>query len=62
MADMAAKFKECTKPHSLMHSLTGLGLGLLLVGLFAALGGQTGVVLGIILIVIGVLGDFAVNK
>ena len=62
MADMAAKFKECTKPHYLMHSLTGLGIGLFLVGLFAALGGQTGVVLCIILIVIGILGDFSVNK
>lgn len=62
MADMAAKMKECTKPHPLMHSVAGLGLGLLLVGLFPALGLQTGVVLGIILLVVGVLGDYSVNK
>jgi len=26
-------FKECTKPHPLLHSVAGIGLGLLLVGL-----------------------------
>lgn len=62
MADMAAKFKECTKPHSLAHLVTGLGVGLFLAGLVAGLTGQTGVVLGIIVIVVGFLWDFAVNK
>ena len=62
MADMAVKFKECTKPHALAHSTTGLGLGLLVVGLVPALGGQTGVVLGIIVIIVGILWDMAVNK
>ena len=62
MADMAAKWKECTKPHALAHSVTGLGLGLLLAGLITGLTGQTGVVLGIIAIVVGVLWDYSVNK
>lgn len=54
--------KECTKPHPLLHSLSGVGLGLLLVGLFASLGGQTGVVLGVILIAAGMVGEFVFLK
>ena len=53
--------KECMKPHPMLHSLTGLGLGLLLVGLIASLGGQTGVVLGIILIVASVAGHYMIK-
>lgn len=34
---MNAKMKECFAPHVLMHSLFGLGLGLLLAAVFADL-------------------------
>jgi len=51
------------KPHALMHSLTGLGIGLLLAGLLpTVLAGNNGIILGIIVVVAGVLGDFMVNK
>lgn len=61
MANMSAMMKECTKPHPLMHSLAGIGLGILLVGLVPALSGN-GVVLGLILVVAGIVGDMMVNK
>jgi len=59
---MEAKFKECMKPHALMHSLTGIGFGLLLAGFINGLTGQTGVIIGIILIAAGIIGDYSVNK
>lgn len=34
---MNAKMQSCFKPHAMMHSLFGLGLGLLLAILFPAL-------------------------
>lgn len=42
---------DCMKPHPTLHLVKGIGVGLLLAGLFTGLGGQTGVVLGIVLIV-----------
>ena len=35
---MDAKMRECFKPHSMMHSLFGLGLGIILVSLVPSLG------------------------
>jgi len=35
---MNAKMKSCFTPHAMMHSLFGLGLGILLVSLFPTLG------------------------
>ncbi|MBI2327950.1 hypothetical protein HYU92_06560 [Candidatus Curtissbacteria bacterium] len=53
--------KECLKPHPLLHSLSGVGLGLLLAGLVPSLA-ASGVLLGIILIVAGVGGEFMMKK
>lgn len=53
--------KECLKPHALVHSLTGIGIGLLLAGWIPALSGSA-VTWGIILVVIGVAAEFVVNK
>jgi len=58
---MDAKFKACMTPHALTHILTGIGVGLLLVGLFSGLVAQA-LTLGIIVVVAGVVIDFAVNK
>lgn len=58
---MDKKFKECMKPHALMHSLTGFGVGLIVAGAVPAIGAQ-GVMLGLIALVVGIVGDFAVNK
>ena len=58
---MDAKMKACMTPHALTHILTGVGLGLILVGLFSSLA-TMGLLLGIIVVVAGVAIDFAVNK
>lgn len=59
---MDKKFKECMKPHYLAHSITGLGIGLILVGLISSLTGQTALVLGVVALAAGIIYDFSVNK
>jgi len=61
MATMQEKMKACTSPHGTMHLVTGAGIGLLLAGLFSGLA-AVGVTLGIIVLIIGFVGDFLVNK
>lgn len=51
---MNAKMKSCFAPHVLMHSLFGLGLGILLVALIPPLGMAW---LGVVLIVVAVALD-----
>jgi len=58
---MEKMMKECTKPHALAHTFSGVGLGLVIAGLWPSLGGQTGVWLGIALVVVSVVVDFSVN-
>ena len=58
---MDAKMKACMTPHALTHVLTGIGIGLLLVGLFSSLAVQA-VTLGIIVVIAGIVIDFTVNK
>ncbi len=50
------------KPHALAHSVSGLGVGLILVGLISALTGQTALVLGVIALIGGIIWDMSVNK
>lgn len=61
MINLDKKMKECMKPHSLMHSLSGFGVGLVVVGLYPALLGSA-VMLGLVLLVVGIVGDLMVNK
>ncbi len=49
------------KPHALMHSLAGLGVGLILVSLIPALVANA-MMLGLVVLVVAVVGDFMVNK
>jgi len=60
-ASMDAKMKACMTPHALTHILTGIGIGLVLVGLFQGLAAQA-LALGVIVAVAGIIIDFAVNK
>ena len=53
--------KECTKPHPLLHTLGGVGLGILLVGLVPTLGASA-VMLGIILLVGSIVGEFLIKR
>jgi len=58
---MDKKFKECVKPHYIAHSISGLGVGLILVALLA-ITGKTALLIGIIALVVGIIYDFSVNK
>lgn len=58
---MDKKFKECMKPHALMHSLAGLGFGLILVNFIPTLV-DNALMLGVVVLVVAVVGDFMVNK
>ena len=60
-ASMDAKMKACMTPHALTHILTGIGIGLVLVGLFQGLAAQA-LALGVIVAVAGIIIDFAVHK
>ncbi len=57
---MDKMMKECMKPHALMHTLTGVGLGVLLVGLVPTLGANA-VMFGGLLVVAGIVGDMMVQ-
>lgn len=52
--------KECTKPHSLAHSVSGAGLALLVLYFLPNLTPYL-LVLGLVLLVGGALWDFASN-
>lgn len=51
--------KECLKPHSLVHSLVGIGLGILLVNWFNYLYGGSGVAIGGVILIGGLLGELS---
>ena len=53
--------KECWKPHPLAHTVFGIGLGVLLVGLFPALGAQA-LVVGIIVAIAALAYDYFMVK
>lgn len=56
MVSMDKMMKECMKPHALMHSLSGFGVALIVVGLWPDLSANA-LTYGIILLVVGILGD-----
>lgn len=49
------------KPHALAHSLSGLGVGFILIALMPSLVSMA-FVIGIIALVGGIIWDFSVNK
>lgn len=51
--------QECMKSHPMMHTLTGLGLGLVLANLLPGL--AEGLMWGLLLVAVGVVGEFMVN-
>ncbi len=52
---MDKKMKECFTPHAMMHSLVGLGLGILAVNFFPAL---NSVMIGLVVVVVGIVLDY----
>ena len=55
---MDKQFKECMKPHAMVHTLFGIGLGLVLANWLTSLTGQTGLVIGLFVILIGFMFEF----
>ncbi len=55
------KISECLKPHILVHTVTGIGLGLLAAGLFPSIYAWAAT-LGVVLIVLALAGEFFWNK
>lgn len=53
--------KACTQPHALLHTLTGVGLGLVLVALVPSLV-TNALMLGVVVVVVGIVGDMMVKK
>ncbi len=58
---MKFDLKACTQPHALLHSLTGIGLGLILVALMPSLTANA-LMLGVVAVVVGVVGEMMVKK
>ncbi len=58
--NMNAMFKECMKPHSLVHSLTGVSVAFLLLYLVPGLTDYL-LVLGLVLFVSAFILEFFVN-
>ncbi len=57
---MNAMFKECMKPHALVHSVTGAGIALLVLYFVPSLLSYL-LVLGVVLFVGGFILEFFVN-
>lgn len=53
---MNMDLKRCFTTHALLHNLFGIGLGLILVFLIPALGGN--LVLGVVVVVVALVADF----
>jgi len=58
--NMNAMFKECAKPHSLVHSVTGAGVALLVLYFVPSLLSNL-LVLGVALLVVAFVLEFFVN-
>lgn len=58
---MEKMLKECTKPHQLLHLVSGVGLGMLILALVPDLA-LNAFTIGITLLVVGVAGEFVVLK
>lgn len=53
--------QECLSPHPVMHTLTGLGLGLVAANMVPTLSTGSGISFGLVLIAGGLLGEFLVS-
>ena len=58
--NMNAMFKECTKPHALVHSVTGAGVAFLVLYFVPSLTANL-LVLGVVLFVLAFILEFFVN-
>ncbi len=58
---MKMDMKGCFTSHALLHSLAGLGVGLILVSLMPSLVANA-LMLGVVAIVVAIVGDMMVKK
>lgn len=58
---MEKMMKECMKPHALLHTVTGVGFGMLLTN-WLGLTVDAVMMWGVVLIVVGVAGEFMTKK
>ncbi len=52
--------KECFKPHMVLHSITGFGIGYIVIGLVPSLA-QSALVIGVVIVVAAVITEFAMK-
>ena len=55
---MDKQMKECMKPHSLVHTLLGIGIGVVLANWLINLSGQSGLVIGLFLVLVAFMFEF----
>lgn len=58
---MDKMMKKCMEPHALLHTLTGIGLGMVILALMPSLMANA-LMYGVGVVVVGVVGEFMVNK
>lgn len=58
---MKMDMKACFTPHALLHSLAGLGVGLILVALMPSLAANA-LMLGVVVVVVAIVADMMVKK
>jgi len=49
---MDKQMKECMKPHSWVHTLFGIGIGVVLANWLVNLSGQSGLVIGLFIVLV----------
>ena len=52
--------KECFKPHAVLHSISGFGVGLIAVGLVPSLA-ESALIIGIIILVAAIITEFVMK-
>lgn len=52
--------KECLKPHTVLHGITGFGVGYIVIGLFPSLV-QNVLVIGVVIVVAAVITEYTMK-
>ena len=55
---MDKHMKECVKPDSLVHTLFGIGLGVVFANWLITFSGQSGIVIGLFIVLVAFMFEF----
>ncbi|OGG18181.1 hypothetical protein A3D78_05375 [Candidatus Gottesmanbacteria bacterium RIFCSPHIGHO2_02_FULL_39_14] len=55
---MDKQMKECFKPHAMLHTVFGIGIGMVLSNWLTGFSGQTGLVIGLFVVLTAFMGEF----